>query len=190
MASNFQSSFIPKEPVVTEQVFKKKKAGFLGVLAVSLFVSSIVIAGGMYVYKGIIKRDIASLQTELAEAEKNIDKQTISEMSKFSKKLELVRTLVQKHQVVSGFLDTLASSTVSSVQFISFSYGDIEQGKLTVTLQGKAASYSSIAQQENVFSQNPYFTSMAFSNLTLVEGGLVAFDLAIGVDPRIAAYRP
>ena len=56
MAQNFQSSFIPKGPI-TEEVFKKKKAGILGILAVSLFISSIVISVAMYVYKGIIKSD-------------------------------------------------------------------------------------------------------------------------------------
>ena len=41
MASNFQSSFIPKGST-TEEVFKNKKTGIAGILAVSLFVVSIV----------------------------------------------------------------------------------------------------------------------------------------------------
>ena len=50
MAPNFQSSFIPKESV-TEEVFKKKKAGILGVLVVSLFIFSIILSAGLYLYQ-------------------------------------------------------------------------------------------------------------------------------------------
>lgn len=188
MAPNFQSSFIPKEPI-TEQVFKTKKAGMLGVLIVSIFIASIVISVALYVYKGIIKGDIQSLQSELAQAEKNIDKKTINEMSQFSKKLSLVKSVVLKHKVLSNFLGTLSSSTVASVRFSDFNYSS-EEGKLAVTLRGKAGSYANIAQQEKIFSGDKYFKSVTFSNLALVEGGLVSFDLAILVDPQISIYTP
>ncbi|MFH0804367.1 MAG: hypothetical protein V1896_02085 [Candidatus Zambryskibacteria bacterium] len=189
MAPNFKSSFIPKGPV-TEEVFKKKKAGFLGVLVVSLFISSIVISIAMYVYKGIVKSDIQNLELQLAEAEKNIDKKTINEMSQFSKKLNVAKAIVLKHQVVSKFLETLASSTVSTVQFNNFNYGNLEEGKLSVNLQGEAASYASIALQESIFSQNKYFKSISFSNLNLSDKGSVSFGLVISVDSQISAYSP
>lgn len=189
MVQNFQSSFIPKESP-TEEVFKKKKVGMAGVLAISLFVSAIVVAGGLYFYKGIVKSDLKSLELELSEAEKNIDKKTINELDLFSKKLNVAKAIVTKHQVVSKFLENLASSTVSSVQFTNFNYDNLENGKLTVHLQGKATSYASVALQEEVFSKNEYFKSLAFSNLTLADKGLVSFDLAISVDAKISTYSP
>lgn len=189
MAPNFQSSFIPKESV-TEEVFKKKKAGFLGVLAVSLFISSIVVSVAMYVYERTIKDDIQNLQLQLADAEKNIDKKTINEISQFNEKLVLAKTLVLKHQVVSGFLNTLASSTVSSVQFAGFNFGNLKDNQLSVSLRGKATSYASVALQENVFAKEKYFKSVVFSNLRLADNGMVSFELVIVVDPKIAAYVP
>lgn len=189
MAPNFQSSFIPKESV-TEEVFKKKKAGMLGVLVVSLFIFSIILSVGLYVYKGIIKSDIENLQLQLAEEEKNLDKDTISKMSQFSKKLGVVRSIVIKHKVASNFLETLASSTVSSVQFMDLSYDDSKGGELLVRLSGRAADYASVALQEDVFSKVKYFKSTTFSNLGLGNGGSVSFDLEIIVDPKISVYSP
>ncbi|MFA6269794.1 MAG: hypothetical protein WC657_01125 [Candidatus Paceibacterota bacterium] len=189
MAPNFQSSFIPKEPV-TEEVFKRKKTGIAGVLAVSLLIASIIISIGLYVYKGMVKNEIQNLESELSTAEQNIDKKTIAEMSQFSKKLSLTKSVVLKHQVLSKFLEALASSTVSSVQFTSFDYGNMEQGKLNVSLKGKATGYASVALQEQIFSQNKYFKSLSFSNLNLTDKGLVSFDLAISVDPQISTYSP
>lgn len=189
MAPSFQSSFIPKSPV-TEEVFKKKKAGILGVLAVSLFVSSIVISIGIYVYKGMLKNDIEGLQAELAQAENNIDKETINEMAQFGEKLNIAKLLVTKHQVISNFLSSLSSSTVSSVQFTELTYGNMQGSGLTIGLQGKADSYASIALQENVFSQNKYFKSLTFSDLNLSDKGAVSFKLDISVDPQISVYSP
>ena len=190
MAPNFQSSFIPKDPMTEEKVFKKKKAGIFGVFAVSLFVTSIIGSIGMYAYKSIIKSEIKDLESQLAGAEEAIDKQTINEMMQFSKKLDIVKSLVYKHQVVSNFLSALSTSTVSTVQFDNFNYGDIKDGNLTVNLKGKATSYAAIALQENVFVQNKYFKSMTFSNLNLTDKGLVSFDIALSVDPQIAVYNP
>lgn len=189
MAPNFQSSFIPKEPV-TEEVFKKKKAGVFGILAVSLFIFSIIVSVAMYVYKGIVKDDIKNLQSELTIAEGAIDKKAISEMSEFSKKLKIVKSIIQKHQAASNFLDLLASSTVSSVQFTGFNYSSVKEGELSVTLEGRAGSYAAIALQENVLSKNEYLKSVIFSDLNLVEGGLVAFELTMSVDPQISIYSP
>ena len=190
MAPEFRSSFIPKDSVTTEQVFKKKKAGFVGILVASLFVCSLITYGSFWFYKGILKDEIAALQSELANAEKNTDKDTIEKMDAFSKKLEMVESIVFKHQVVSGFLDSLASSTVSLVYFNEFNYGALKEDSLSVTMKGRAASYAAIALQEQKFSENPYFKSVSFSNLSLADKGAVSFDVSISIDPKVVAYNP
>jgi len=189
MAPNFQSSFIPKGPV-TQETFKKKKTGIAGVLAISLFIISIVAAGGAYAYKAIIKGNIQDLQAELANAEKNIDKENIVEMAQFGKKLDLVKSIVSKHQVVSNFLNELSSSTVSSVYFVDFSYGSVKDGSLDIVLHGKSTSYAGVALQEDILLKNKNFRSVSFTNLTLADKGLISFDLNISIDPQISVYSP
>ena len=187
MASGFQSSFIPKEPM-TDNVFAKKKTGFFGTIVVSLFVISILTAVGMVVYKKMIRNNIVSLQSELAEAEKNIDKKTIEEMSRFAVRLNMVKSIVFRHKVVSNFLDILSSDTVSSVRFSDFRYDSTLANGLLVSLKGKASSYGSVALQEDLFNKNKNFKSVVFSNLSLTDKGLVSFDLSITVNPEVAIY--
>ena len=103
MSSNFQSSFIPKEPITANQVFQKKKMGALGMLAVSLFIASIVFAVAVFVYKNMVNKSIANLQSQLAAAEEAVDKETINEMSRFSQKLEIAKSIVDRHKVISNF---------------------------------------------------------------------------------------
>lgn len=190
MASGFQSSFIPKDPMTTQEVFKKKKAGVLGVLAVSLFVSMIIISIAMYAYKNMIKSDITNLQSQLAISVENIDKKTIAEMVQYSKKLSIVKSIVFKHQVISGFLSSLASSTVSTVSFSEFNYNNLTTDNLSVTMKGKTNSYGSVALQESVFAKNKYWKSVSFSNLTLADKGEVSFEVLVSVDPQISIYAP
>src|SRR3989344_2636946 len=187
MTPGFQSSFIPKEPE-TGEVFKKKKAGIFGMVAVLLFISSIVLSIALFIYRGMLKSDITALQSELVLTEKSIDKKTINEMSQFSKRLRLTQSIILKHQVVSGFLETLSTDTVSSVYFTDFSYTNTNDDKLSVTLRGKASGYAAVALQESVFNKNKNFKSVIFSNLTLADGGLVSFDLSIVLDPKISVY--
>jgi|SRR3989344_240756 len=187
MTPGFQSSFIPKEPE-TGEVFKKKKAGLFGMVAVLLFASAIVLSIALFIYRGMLKSDITALQTELVLTEKSIDKKTINEMSQFSKRLRLTQSIILKHQVISGFLEALSNETVSSVYFTDFSYTNTAEDNISVAMRGKASGYAAVALQESVFKKNKNFKSVVFSNLTLADGGLVSFDLNIALDPKISVY--
>ena len=189
MAPNFQSSFIPKEPAAQE-VFKKKKTGIVGSLIVTLFVISIFSAAGLYAYKIFLNRDVQSLKAELVRSEEGIDKETIKELSDFNEKLKASELLIFKHAVLSNFLNTLASSTVSSVRFTGLDYKFVGSDALSVDLTGEATGYAAVALQENVFSADPNFRSVMFSDLKLADGGLVAFNLSISVDPQMSVYAP
>lgn len=189
MQQNFQSSFIPKDPV-TEEVFKPKKAGFLGVLSFSLFIATIIAAGAMFAYKSVLKNEISNLGQQVSESEKNLDREAIGEMLQFSKKLNVVESIVLKHEVVSKFLNELASSTVSSVSFGMLDFDNSKDGVLLVDLNGEASGYAAIALQENILSKDEFFQSVTFSNLTLTDRGTVSFDLAITVNPQIVVYSP
>ncbi|NLE07338.1 MAG: hypothetical protein GX627_01885 [Parcubacteria group bacterium] len=188
MSSNFQSSFIPKEPITANQVFQKKKMGALGMLAVSLFIASIVFAVAVFVYKNMVNKSIANLQSQLAAAEEAVDKETINEMSRFSQKLEIAKSIVDRHKVISNFLAVFSSSTVSTVTFDKFDYSELSGDGLVVNLSGEATSYGGIALQEEVFYEVPYFKSIDISGLKLSNRGTVNFNMIILVDPKIAEY--
>lgn len=189
MAPGFQSSFIPKGPE-TQQIFQKQKVGVLGVLIIFMFVATMILSVGMFFYKGMIKGDIDELKSQLAIAGESIDKKSIDEMVRYSQKLDIVKSIVLKHQVVSGFLSSLASSTVSTVSFSEFYYNTQAGGSLEVRMKGRTTSYGAIALQESIFTKNKYWNSVSFSNLTLGDKGTVMFEVVVSVDPQIAIYAP
>lgn len=189
MAQNFQSSFIPKQPAAQE-MFKKQKYGIAGTFALLLFVLSLAGAGGLYFYEGLVEREIEDLKSQLTDAEAKIDKEAIAELSNFNSKLKAADTLIDKHTVVSNFLGILASSTVSSVRFTGFDYRFAQDNTLVVSINGEATSYAAVALQEDIFIKEPKISSVKFSNLQLVDGGFVSFDLDMVIDPKVSVYNP
>ncbi len=189
MPQNFQSSFIPKGPL-GESKPDKKKNSFFGFLMFLVFVGSVVSAGGVYFYKSSLKADIENMKIQLVEAGKSIDQKSIDELVDFSDKLSVVRTILLKHQVVSGFMNSLASSTVKTIYFKEFKYDNLTPTSLSVSLSGVADSYGAIALQQDILSKNQYLKSVDVTNLKLAEGGGVQFGMDVLVDPKIVVYNP
>ncbi len=190
MAQGFQSSFIPKGVGGEESVgVKKKNTSVAGVLALSIFVITVLASAGLFVYKSTLKSNIENLRTQLADAGKTIDRDKIGEMASFSRKLALIQSIVDKHQVASGFMSSLSSSTLKAVTFSDFQY-DTQSGDLKVRMQGSADRYATVALQEELFSKNQYWNSVSFSDLRLGDEGGVTFKVEVIVDPEIVVYSP
>lgn len=189
MSQNFQSSFIPKGPL-GESSPDKKKNSFFGFLMFLVFVGSLVSAGGVYFYKSFLKADIENMKIQLVEAGKSIDQKSIDELVDFSDKLSVVRTILLKHQVVSGFMNSLASSTVKTIYFKEFKYDNLTPTSLAISLSGVADSYGAIALQQDILSKNQYWKSVDVTNLKLAQNGGVEFGMDVVIDPKIVAYNP
>ena len=189
MAPNFQSSFIPKDSP-TQSPLQKKSMGLSGMIGILVLVVSIALAIGLFVYTSMVKSNIESLKSELDQAAGSIDDKTITEMTKFSERLSVVQGIVDKHQVISNFLNLLSSLTVSNVEYNEFHYSIMQSGTVLVTLNGKARDYATIAVQQEIFSKNKFIKSSKFEELQLSGKGQVSFKLTIEADPQIAVYAP
>lgn len=173
-----------------DEVFKKKKAGIFGVVAFSIFITIIVVTIGMFVYKRILKSEISNLKSELAEKQATIDQKSIKEMLSFNRKLKAVKSLVDKHKIVSSVFSTISSSTVSTVQFTDFGYRYNTDNDIEVSMHGKAVDYASVALQEDVLVKTKSIKSVSFSNLGLSDKGTVSFGLVVVISPEIGIYSP
>lgn len=190
MAQNFQSSFIPKNPVTTESVFQKEKPTGLKAVFKFVFFLSILSVFALFGFKYYLGIQINELSQKLAQEESSLDLETINKMAEFGNKLDLVRSLAQKHQTVSGALNLLASSTVSSVYFESMKFGDMNSEGIGIILNGRATSYGMVAMQEGVFNSSNLIKKTSFSNLSLSENGTVSFDASLFIDPRVILFKP
>ncbi|MEK7579419.1 MAG: hypothetical protein AAB460_02740 [Patescibacteria group bacterium] len=189
MAQEFQTSFIPKKTFEGTPVHTKVGiGGILSIIAASLFVLSLLISGGVFLYERFLETSLTRKKETLEQAKKAFEPELIRELSRLDARLSLAGDLLDAHVAPSGMFDLLEDLTLETVRFTSFGYG-IEEGGVRVTLQGEARSFASVALQSDEFAKNRSVRDPIFSGLTLDERGDVEFTVSALVDPKVLSYK-
>jgi len=186
MDTKFQTSFIPKKSVQDGSV--RMSGGLFHTLAVIIFSLAIVISVGVFAYEKLLGGKISRMEAELTAAKVALQPDLIKELSRADARFEAAEELIKNHTLFSSFFELLESITLQAVRFTSFTYMMNENGKVTVSMKGEARSYSTVALQSKVISENANFVNPQFSGLDLKENGNVIFTFKTEVDPKLINY--
>ncbi len=191
MDQNFQTSFIPKRPIVKETDVSTKPVSFLFIISLFILFATILITGGLYFYKGIIKRDIVRMEETLNLAKNRFEPSKIAELQLLDKRLKASSEVLSKHITVAPIFKALEQLTMKTVRYTRFSYelGQENGSTINIKMSGVAIGYRSIALQSDLFTENKNLIDPIFSNLTLDNTGNVLFDLDFSVDPTFVNYK-
>ncbi len=191
MEPNFQTSFIPKKPIIEERVTTPRTVGFF--TAVSLFILFTVLlsSAGLYFYKGVLNKNIAQMENDLNLAKNRFEPSKITELQTLDKRLRASSAILAKHIAVTPIFQALQTLTLKTIRYTKFSYeiGEDPSAKISVKMSGLAIGYRSIALQSDLFARNKNLIDPVFSNLTLDDKGNVLFDLEFSVDPSFVDYK-
>ena len=69
MEQNFQTSFIPKKPIIKERAVSSRPVGPLVVIALFILFTVLIAWGGLYFYKGLTAKNIESMKEDHRAAE-------------------------------------------------------------------------------------------------------------------------
>ena len=191
MEQNFQTSFIPKKPMVRESVKYSRPIGFFTVVALFVLLTVVPVTGAFYFYKGVVKKNIETMSNTLALAKKRFEPAKITELQVLDKRLHGASEVLAKHIVITPIFKDLQRITMKTVRYTKFNYtytgafGDT----VKVSLAGVASGYSHLALQSDLYGEDKNFISPVFSNLTLNEAGNVVFNLDFSVDPSFVDYK-
>jgi len=159
----------------------------------SIFIlfATVLGAGGLYFYKGILAKNIADLQNNLTLAQNRFEPSKITELKVLDKRLNAATEILANHLTIIPIFNELEQLTMKTVRFTKFSYaaGTDKNAVVDVKMSGVAIGYRSIALQSDLFAQNKNFLNPIFSNLTLDQSGNVLFDLQFSVDPKFVNYK-
>src|SRR3989338_621396 len=208
MESNFQTSFIPKKPVVIEHPSSGRSIGFFTIIALFLLLFVILATVGLYLYKGSLVKNIAKMENDLTLAKNRFEASKITELKLLDKRLTASTEILGKHIAVTPIFQTLSAITMKTVQYTKFSYdlgsptGSQTLGsrdapgangaRIVIKMSGMAAGYRSVALQSDLFTikdEGKNLIDPVFSNLTLDDKGNVLFDLEFSVDPSFVDYK-
>lgn len=191
MDQNFQTSFIPKKPIVEEKVVVERQASLFTVVAIFIFFSVLIGSGGLYFYKEFLKKQTLSLSGQLEIVKGRFESSKISEMQVLGKRLEAATDVLSKHVAISPIFQSLQDLTLKTIRYTKFTYtiDDAPNALFRVKMSGAAVGYRSVALQADLFNKNKYITDPVFSNLSLDPKGNVLFDLEFTVSPVFINYE-
>lgn len=191
MDNSFQTSFIPKKPVLAgTQASVKGTTSITTVVSVFIFVVMLVSAGGLYFYYNYyLLKNKESLSLNLAQIRDSFDKDTITELETYDKRTIASTEILGSHIVLSPLFELINELTLPSIQYTNFSHNTLNN-TFSVKMSGIARDYKSIALEADVFNTDKgrMFKDVIFSNLTENKNNYVTFDLEFNVDPLLLSY--
>lgn len=177
--------------MINEQVLTSHSLGLFSVIAIFIFLTMLIATGALYLYKGVLGRNITGMQNALTLAKNRFEPAKITQLQVLDKRLKAASAVLSNHVTVSPIFKALEAITMKTVRYTRFDYelGTDKNPRVTVKLSGLAVGYRSIALQSDLFAKNKNLIDPVFSNLTLDAQGNVLFDLSFSVDPSFVNYR-
>ena len=188
MEQNFQTSFIPKKPMIEQSRVVKRPIGLFMIIAIFIFFTMVLASGGAYFYKKVLTDKITKMESDLNLAKNRFEPAKIAQLKLLDRRLISSDEILSKHITVSPIFEALGALTMKTVRYTKFGYDFGEKG-IIVKMSGQAIGYSSVALQADLFTKNKNLIDPIFSNLSLDDKGNVIFDLEFLVDPSFVNYK-
>src|SRR5690348_3321327 len=122
MDQNFQTSFIPKKPIIEERVVYARPVNIFTVGASLILFAVLLGSGGLYFYKGTLKNEINKKAQDLELAKNRFEPARIAELQVLDKRLRASNEILTKHIAISPIFKALEGVTLPSVSYTHFSY--------------------------------------------------------------------
>lgn len=192
MDNTFQTSFIPKKPIVTDNniIRRRLPLGMFPIFATILLVIVIFTSVGFFFYKNYLQKQKQDILDSLVLIKDSFDEEVINDLKLFDKRIIATKDVLGSHLVLSPLFQLLGELTIPSIQYTSFNHTTSDNG-FFVKITGVSRDYRSIALQADVFNETKgqYFKNVIFSNLVKNKENDVIFDLEFDVDPSILSYE-
>ena len=186
MDPQIQGSFIPKASLAASP--RGASMGLLMIIALFIFVVSHLAAGAVFGYGRYLKIDIEGKDADLKKAEGAFESATIRDLVRLEARLTEGRGLLRAHVAPSAIFGLLERETLERVQFTSFEYALNPDGSASLSLEGRAASFSVLALQSDQLSASKVMRDVIFSGIAVSEQGGVNFAVKSAVDPSLLRY--
>lgn len=184
------TSFIPKKSVFPfkkdeSSPLYKKSIDILIAISVVIFILVLLASGGLFFYTAAVKNAITELSESLKRAEAQFEAPLLTELKRTGESIEAVKKILASHKAPSGIFEFLEKNTHLQVAFNSISVKGA-----AISLNGRAASYTALAEQSLIFKEFPETASIDISAISLNESGQVEFSARLDIKPEFLNYRP
>jgi hypothetical protein len=198
MEPKYQTSFIPKKPVMTTGQSQSGGMSLLLLVSLIIFLISLGLAGYVYLEKNIL---VKSIETNIATIEQNksgltSDSLTIESLVELNNRINVAKDILSRHVAISPIFSFLQQTTLKSVRFKNFNFsvsGKDTSGlnKVSVQMSGIATNWETVALQADEFGKSDWkkiITEPKISNLSLNADGSISFLFSAFISPNFLIY--
>lgn len=165
----------------------KIKPNLWSKLGIILLVLTIVASGGLFIWKGSLAKEKASLQEEFKNTVLNRDASLESELAGLDTLINSFVSVFKNQRNWSGLFGVIEKRTVQSVTFTSFN-GSSQTG--TFTLGGLAPDFNALAQQAKFLEEDDNIKRVEISNISVNKEGRITFNLSVTFDKKLLNKPP
>mgnify|MGYP007077386413 CR=1 FL=1 len=190
MESKITSSFIPTDTVRSGPSGPSYRSGGFDLLllgGIILFVASVALAIGVFLYLQFEQASLASKSEQLQRAQEAFEPALIAELTRLDDRMIAAETILGQHIAPSELFRILEDLTLETISLTSLNFQANSGSGMEMNLTGIARSVNSIALQADLFGKHVAITSPIFSNINRDETG-VLFDVAATLNPVALRY--
>jgi len=195
METKFQTSFIPKKPIVEEQRSGSGLSLFL-LIPIIIFLVSLGLMGWVYMQKKILVQKISETKISIDERKSSFEPETIESVLRLDSRIKVGNQLLAGHVSVSRLFSFLETATLKNIRFKNFHFSktglnETGQNIMKIEMAGQARDFKTVAVEAQEFGKLGYRTIIkesVFSDLNLSQDGSVTFSFAAKVVPDFILY--
>jgi hypothetical protein len=198
METKFQTSFIPKKPLVSDQrtFAKKSSTSILMIIGTLIFIVSVAGAAFTIVGKNLLIKTQEDYKARLAASEARFNTSLIEDLKKANNKIDLSIKLLKNHLDVAEVFSIISQLTIEGVRFNSFDFtaSTKDSEAVKISMRGVGKSFQAIAFQSSVFGQsekygtNKVLKNPILSDLSVDQNGGVGFTFTSSINPTDISY--
>ena len=181
-------SLIPKD--YRKRGIKIKTALFssAGILVIILIIISILIYGGLTLYKFSLNKQITEIKKQAQGLDQKRDIKFEGSVISLEKTIDNLKTLFDNHIYWSNVFPKIESLAIPEVTFSEFN-GRIEGNSVKIIISGATNNYSDLAKQMVSFSNDPMVSKVDVSGLRII-GKKIGFELTLSLSRKILSFTP
>ena len=189
MDGKFQTSFIPKKPVVSAARARGPGMSLFMVVSIFIFVVSLALAGLVFAGQKYLGAQLEKDKESFAEMQDDFDALTVETFVKLDKRIESAKKILGKHIAVLPIFDFLESKTLKNVRLKTVDVSFLENGSASLDIKGEAKNFSAVALQSDVFAESKELKNPIISDIDLTLTGGISFNFKSEVDPSFVLYK-
>ena len=189
----FQTSFIPKKPLIAENpgTQTREPVSIFLILSILVFLASVASVGGVYLWEKTALEQQAVYKETLAQNRSSFGEEQLEIFKKLNTKITIAQEHINTLLTPRALFDILSAVTVQSIRYKNFTFTPpLKVGDpIKIAMTGEGAGFQAVAYQSDVLAGQSRIKNPVLADFAVNENGFVSFSFSGEIDPKDVLYR-